>query len=422
MKKNYILLASFLMMIFHGNAQNSMFAKQIIIANGGSYSNPDDFVDVAVYNLETENYQVFDVIKTQSVQDVIISGNFAFVAAQDSLVKYNIDTYERVAAIELNALKKLAIYEDKLIVTRQYPETEDFIYILNQDDLSEINKLSTSGETSGIVISGDTAYVAVPGSWGTTQGKLAIIDLNTETITKEINFGSIAKGLKDVMINNSVIYTVNSHFSDYTNNVYSISKYNTLTGDTATNVFSGDYYGFYGSSILAGGKILFPLSMDIAAYSIADETVSTFTAMNPSAMVFNSIENQVIITESNYADWGKLHTYSLDGNIIGSELAIGIAPEGIAIDYRSDEGIQKQNIEKSLAIGAYPNPCSDNIFVRNMHNVDIQSIVIGDLSGRVVKQINEFSDLINVSGLSKGVYSVQIFTKRGVYTEKLIKN
>ncbi|MEA3503742.1 MAG: T9SS type A sorting domain-containing protein [Bacteroidota bacterium] len=318
---------------------------QTIVVSGGYYANANQHVAVAYHNAISDEYQVFDSIYTQSTQAVIVDGDFAFVCAQDSLVKYDLTSYQRVAAVEITALKNLAVYNDKLIVTRQYPITTEGIKILNKTNLDEIVTLETSGEASGIAIANDSAYIAIPGAWGTEEGKVAVVDMVNNTLVREINFGSDAKGLKEVFIENSTLYTVNTHFCDYTNNIFSVSEYNIYSGDITTHMFDGDYYGFYGNSVLAEGNLFIPVSMTVARYDIAaDEMDLTFIDIVPASIKYENVNQKLHITTSDFEDYGELRFFNMTGEEVGDMVDVGVSPEAIALHYNYSSEFEFEDV------------------------------------------------------------------------------
>ena len=71
----------------------------------------------------------------------------------------------------------------------------------------------------------------------------------------------------------------------------------------------------------------------------------------------------------------------------------------------------------------YPNPAQDRLSISTEQDID--SIVIYDLSGRVVmrQNLNNKNSNLNIKSLSSGTYLVQIFNKgKLLKSEKLIKN
>ncbi len=80
----------------------------------------------------------------------------------------------------------------------------------------------------------------------------------------------------------------------------------------------------------------------------------------------------------------------------------------------------------SNAISAYPNPTKDKFVVDTNNESQIKAIVITDLNGRVVKNVN-FENVastaqVDISDLNLGVYFLTITTDLGVGTSKIIKN
>jgi len=68
----------------------------------------------------------------------------------------------------------------------------------------------------------------------------------------------------------------------------------------------------------------------------------------------------------------------------------------------------------------YPNPTSNVLNISNLNNIEINTISISDLNGRVIRNANSGTS-INVSDLNAGVYFVTIETAEGKSTKKFIK-
>lgn len=77
------------------------------------------------------------------------------------------------------------------------------------------------------------------------------------------------------------------------------------------------------------------------------------------------------------------------------------------------------------AISVYPNPVNDIINVVNTQNVNVNSITVTDLNGRIVKEAkysNTSNVQMNVSDLSSGVYMMNIQSDKGSSVKKIVKN
>ncbi|UUV21902.1 T9SS type A sorting domain-containing protein [Paenimyroides aestuarii] len=68
----------------------------------------------------------------------------------------------------------------------------------------------------------------------------------------------------------------------------------------------------------------------------------------------------------------------------------------------------------------YPNPTADVLYISSKNGLEMKEIKITDLSGRVVRTLNNVST-INVSDLSAGTYLIDITTKEGKASSKFVK-
>ena len=71
----------------------------------------------------------------------------------------------------------------------------------------------------------------------------------------------------------------------------------------------------------------------------------------------------------------------------------------------------------------YPNPATDLVNITKKNNVEVNSISITDINGRIVKEVvsNEIN-LISIADLTAGIYLLKIVTAEGTGTTKLFKN
>jgi hypothetical protein len=61
-------------------------------------------------------------------------------------------------------------------------------------------------------------------------------------------------------------------------------------------------------------------------------------------------------------------------------------------------------------IKVYPNPAINNIFIENSKNLNVQQIQLFDMNGKIVIS-SDFQSMINLSGLSRGIYLLRIITE-----------
>ena len=84
----------------------------------------------------------------------------------------------------------------------------------------------------------------------------------------------------------------------------------------------------------------------------------------------------------------------------------------------SSENFEDNSLTK---ISIYPNPTANVLNISNPNNVEIKSISVVDINGRIVKNQSDSLSQINVSDLNAGVYFVTIGAAEGKTTKKFIK-
>jgi hypothetical protein len=79
-----------------------------------------------------------------------------------------------------------------------------------------------------------------------------------------------------------------------------------------------------------------------------------------------------------------------------------------------------ENEATSNIVSLFPNPAHDEINFRLSANDPVASILIADISGRVVYSSNENRTTVDIKGYPKGLYTISIATARNSYHSKFI--
>lgn len=421
MKKIYLLslIALTMMLSANGAFAQTTYTKQVIIVNGGDFGNPDDYVTVASYDPETGLTTEFVTIFTQSVQDVIVIGNFAYVAAQDSIVKLNIDTYEKVNAVGATGVNQLATNGSVLVASFWYPVTENFVRTFSLEDLSLIANIDgITGDAAGIMINDDVALVAIPGPWGSTTGKIASIDINEAVLLSEDDYGEFCVNI--------------GYFSFWNNTTTAFMK--TPWGGTTTNAATFDMEGTvlsentYDEASLANrtgqhqNKLYAEINNGIGVFDLNTDELLDAAIVEPQAMTIaastiDTINNLIYLTTTDYFSSGEGFIYNLDGDNIDSFDA-GISAQAIAVDYRNNTGINTKVVTE--IVNVFPNPATDLIKFNLPADQILKNIIITNISGKVVSNAST-STQIDISSLNAGLYFITINTNISIYTGKFIK-
>lgn len=85
-------------------------------------------------------------------------------------------------------------------------------------------------------------------------------------------------------------------------------------------------------------------------------------------------------------------------------------------------GTTDNNLLETISL--YPNPTRDVVYIDNTSNVDLKSISIYDMNGRLIKQVKATgsdNQRINISGLSPGVYMFHMYNDQQSTVKRVIK-
>lgn len=74
--------------------------------------------------------------------------------------------------------------------------------------------------------------------------------------------------------------------------------------------------------------------------------------------------------------------------------------------------------EKTVFV--YPNPASNNLYISDLNALDIQSILIYHMDGKLIKSLDRNLLLVNLKGIKSGDYLLQIVTSDDIYIKRII--
>lgn len=426
MKRKTIFGAMVLMTISYFNLFSQTEVKQVIHVSGGVYefSSPySDYVTISAYLPQSDTSSfVFDTIFTQSVQDVVVSDGMAYVTAQDSLISYNIDNYQRVNAIALSGINLLNVWNDYLLVGRGNGIGSDFFQIYDANNLQLVKTITEiTDETFGITVNNDFAYIAIPGNWASTVGKVAIVDLQNLQYIKEYDLDTLGQGIREIFVHNNKLITLNTMSYGATYGVVSkIDLSNDSIEHTIIDMPFGNGFSLCGINV-KNHELYFVMNGNIAAFDLntkllSDTSLISFTETIAEA-IFDTINNLFYITTTDYFSYGNGYVYDLQGSFL-ENFSVGISTQALAVDYRNTTNYANINSKYNLKL--YPNPSQDYITIDATD--DINNILIFDLLGKLHLNI-ENDNVLNISILENGYYFAKInFKNNTSKTLKFLKN
>jgi hypothetical protein len=417
MKK--VLLSVGLFLSVYSQAQN--YLHQAIILNEGyfDYQTNEILVPVTVgsYNPANQTYQVVDTLEGMRFgSDVLIDGNYYFVAADSKIFKMDLNTHQELASVSCPGVRNLGIYQNKLVATRgEYLTTYDsYLHIYDAATMSLITAIDTvqgpKWATQNIIIDGSSAYIAVNNGyeWGNEKGIIGKLDLNALTYGNEVDLGPDGKNPDNLVKVGSFLYSVNN--KDWSGS--SVSKI-ALDGTLNSTVNIASASTGCGTSAIRDNKLVYQISMETTLNEFDINLMNVVGPVNGHSLNYyelaqEPVSGNLFTSETDFFSFGKVYVFDANNNEL-TNFNVGISPGTIVFDVRpGSAGIN----ELSKTISVYPNPANEIVTILN---ADGAIVSILDLSGKTL--INSGSDEINVSNLASGTYFVSV---NGIQT-KFIK-
>jgi hypothetical protein len=125
------------------------YVHQVFVLNEGyfdySLNQSIEPVTIGTYNPSTQTYLTGDTIDgARFASDLVIDNDYFYVAADNMLYKYDKNNYNLMASQQIDGIRNLAIWNDKIIISRgDYDNTtflpiffNSYLQIYNSSDLN----------------------------------------------------------------------------------------------------------------------------------------------------------------------------------------------------------------------------------------------------------------------------------------------
>ena len=347
-----------LCLIYQGvMAQNVV--NQVLLLNEGRYDYTTGEIETPVtigsYDPLASIYSVVDTIDgARFASDMLIDGDYFYVAADTQLLKYDLNTYELLASQSVNGVRNILIVNDNLFVSRgEYGVSFDsYFQIYSKSDLTFISELDTTEgpkwTTQNMVHTENKLYIAINNGfeWGNEKSLIGVLDLSTLSYLEEIDLGSDATNPDNMMITDDYIFTVNNkNWSGA-----SFSKVDLSTHSTTT-INVSDVSTGCGTSCLRGDIINFQISMD--SVLLEWDPATLLSSGNPLGinqnfyeLAYDEVNNYLYASETDYSTYGKVHIYDADNNLV-SDFDCGVSPGTIVFDVRNTTSIEDYSFNQT---------------------------------------------------------------------------
>jgi len=339
------------------------YVKQVITVSGGVYGSPGNKVTFGSYDPFTNTYTAFDSVPGNFTNDVVVDGNIAYMTADTVIYKYNIDTYQKLDSIAVPGAQQLAIYNDKLIISRGYPVSDNYIQIYDKNNFSLLySDTNITDRCSGIAIANDKAYVAVNGAWPsyTDSGTVAIFDMTNNTYIKTMKLDTFTQVVSEVYSDGKYLYALSSS-TGYIG-IYDTDA-DTFASLNVTSVSSG--------IALSGNQLHARFSSGLAEFNTSTKQVGSSVIHSGyyAKGTLDTLNNQFYLTFTDYSTYGSVVHVDMSGTVLDSFM-VGVSPQAIAIDYRvnnapvavNDNATTNENNAVAIDVQSNDNdPDADNL-------------------------------------------------------------
>ena len=390
-------------------AQAQSYVNQAIILNEGYYDYTNSViiepVTIGSYNPATQVYSIVDTLENMRFgSDIVISGNYYYVAADTKIFKMDLNTHQEVASVSCPGVRNLGIYQNKLVATRgEYEITFDsYLHIYDASNLTLIQAIDTvegpKWAAQNIVMDGATAYIAVNNGyeWGNEKGFVGKLDLSTLIYGNEIDLGVDGTNPDNLMKSGDFLYTVNN--KDWSG--ASVSKISLLNPSAETVNLASAGTGC-GTSALVEEHIVYQVSGETTLNEFnyaAMNNVGPVAGINLSfyELANDEVNNLLYASSTDFFSYGRVYIYNSNNEEL-SNFNVGISPGTIVFDVRSSVGIDE--LENTFEV--YPNPAATELNITS--NLEGKVIVRNALGQEVIVSS---SKQLNLSALSAGTYTV----------------
>ena len=334
------------------------YVNQVLILNEGYYSY-DSLVTVGSYDPLTETYTtVIEIDSSRFSSDLIIDSTFIYVAADNKILKYHLDTYELISQVNIDGVRNLAIHNNYLFASRgEYdPVTwgsvtyNSYLYVYDKNNLSYVTELDTingpKSTTQNLIVDNGKLYVAINNGfeWGNEEGLVGVIDANSLDYISEFDLGDNGKNPDNMMLHDNNLYTVNN--KDWSGS--SISQINLETGTVVTKNISAAPTGC-GTSCLKSDKIIYQISQDSLLFKWdpmgegEDNSSEIGSFINFYELAEDKINSKFYASSTDYVSYGNIHIYDENYNL-ESTFTTGVSPGTIVFDVRQSLSLEELGI------------------------------------------------------------------------------
>ena len=332
---------------------SQQYLHQVLVLNEGyfDFSINQTVVPPTIgsYDPISEVYTTIDTLtNSRFASDMIIEGDFVYVAADNTLYKYDKNTMNIVATQSISGIRNIAVWNDKIAVSRGDYDNMTFAPILfnsylqfyNTSDLSFYSELDTitgpKWSTQNMIVENDNLYITINNAFefGNEKGIVGVVDMTSMSYINEIDLGPDGKNPDNLLIRGNKLYTVNN--KDWSG--ASISEIDITSSNSTTTNISLVSTGC-GTSCLKDDKIIYQISQDTELYEwdllTAPNAGSPLGfSQNFYELAVNNLDGYIYASSTDFFSYGTINIYDQNNDFVKS-FNTSITPGKIIFDTRN---------------------------------------------------------------------------------------
>lgn len=399
-----------------GGLTFAQYANGILIGNEGNFGSPN--ADVSYWDSETMQVtnEVYETVNNENLGDVLqnigIYGDKAYLVLNNSnkIVVVDRETFvkETVVTEHISLPRYITFANDKYYVT----SSGDFnVSIFNIEDNTYLSEVVVDTQVEEIEAIGN--HVFVQNGWYGVGNNIVVLDATTDQSVANIG---VEEGINGIVTDGEYLYSVSSS-NEYTH-VYKID------GESLEIVAESRFTDVVGGKkITVSDDIVFFVANGNQVYGLPDSLEGTPTLLLTESenswdtfYGFNVIGDYIFSGDANaFTEQSTVRVFDIETGDLTMDFTTGMGTNAF---YLNMGNMAVSNIShQELQVKIYPNPVIDFVQLDGLQKANI---LVYDVNGKLVKNIDYNGSALNVSDLKSGLYFFVIQTEKGKITKKVL--
>jgi hypothetical protein len=356
-----LITASVACLIISLNLHSQNHLHQVIVLNEGwSDWQTGEMIEPATMGVYDPGLQLYTLVDTLEgaafVSDAVVLNETILVAADGSLLQYDANTHQLLQSVEAVGIRKMAIHEGVVYVTRgdiddqgMSLELDAYFQWYDATSLQLLGELTVSENgpqfaTEGIAVAGDRIYFAINNAfdWGNEVGFIGAYDTNSDEYL-EWDLGENGINPYHLFAAGETVVTVNNR--DYGSTSLSALD---LVGESVETVEVSEANAGCLAAIGIDSEVRYQISGEAAVRQSSTQDLANsapWISDCPSyyGMAVDPVSGEVYASVTDYSTFGLVEIRSESGELLG-QFECGVSPGVICMDVRELSSIAESQL------------------------------------------------------------------------------